>query len=146
MSENVTRSTFFISNSSPTKTAQTHLKESEPFYPYKALLIALSSVSHTADMSCTTTTLLLHYSLISLRKPLQLLDFLRQSVCFTVFSSSRESLSLFLMTLSLATRIHVFMPEITHIATGVLAFIPDSTEPFHWESSYLCLIASSRPG
>ena len=46
----------------------------------------------------------------------------------------------------LATRIHVFMPKSTHIATGVLAFIPDSTIPFHWESSYLCLIASPWPG
>ena len=46
----------------------------------------------------------------------------------------------------LATRIHVFMPESTHIATGVLAFIPDSTKPFHWETSYLYLIASPWPG
>ena len=36
-------------------TAQTHLKESEPFIPYKALLIVLSSVSHAAAMSCAAT-------------------------------------------------------------------------------------------
>ena len=36
-------------------TAQTRLQESEPFIPYKALLIALSSVNHTAAMSCTAT-------------------------------------------------------------------------------------------
>ena len=42
--------------------------------------------------------------------------------------------------------IRVFMPDSTHIATGVLAFIPDSTMPLHWETSYLCLIASSWPG
>ena len=34
------------------------------------------------------------------------------------------------------------MPEITHIAMEAHQFIPDSTMPFHWESSYLCLIAS----
>ena len=55
-------------------------------------------------------------------------------------------MSLCLMTLSFVTRIHVFMPNSTHIATGVLAFIPDSTTPFHRETSYLCLIASPWPG
>ena len=39
-----------------------NLKESEPFIPYKALLIVLSSVSHTAAMSCTAA-LGLHYAL-----------------------------------------------------------------------------------
>ena len=31
-------------------TAQTHLKESEPFIPYKALLIAISSVIYTLPL------------------------------------------------------------------------------------------------
>ena len=39
-----------------------NLKESEPFIPYKALLIVLSSVNHTAAMSCTVT-MGLHYAL-----------------------------------------------------------------------------------
>ena len=69
-------------------------------------------------------------------------DFLRKYVYLMSLSSSWEFLSLCPMTLSFATRIHVFMPDSTHIATGVLAFIPDSTMPFHWEPSYLCLIAS----
>ena len=30
-----------------------NLKDSEPFIPYKALLIVLNNVSHTAAMSCT---------------------------------------------------------------------------------------------
>ena len=33
-------------------TAQTHLKESEPFIPYKALLIAISSVIYTLPLCC----------------------------------------------------------------------------------------------
>lgn len=73
-------------------------------------------------------------------------DFLRKFVYFMSFPSSRESLSLCLMTLSFAMGNHVFMPESTHIATRVLEFIPDSTMPFHWETSYLCLIASPWPG
>lgn len=92
-------------------------------------------------MSCTATTLLLHHSLISLRKPLQLLDFLRQSVCFTVFSSSRESLSLFLMTPSsrhrnpcIYARNHsyrygspcVYSRQHSPFSLGDLVFMPDS--------------------
>lgn len=82
----------------------------------------------------------------SQRRDHSMCNSLRKSVHFMSFSSSRESMSLCPMTLSFATRIHVFMPESTHIATGVLAFIPDSTKPFHWETSYLYLIASPWPG
>ena len=44
------------------------LQESEPFIPYKALLIVLSSVSYIAAMSCNATmscaaALILHYAL-----------------------------------------------------------------------------------
>lgn len=46
-------------------TAQTHLKESEPFIPYKALLIVLSSVSHTAAMSLVPPQCLVPLHLIS---------------------------------------------------------------------------------
>lgn len=38
------------------------------------------------------------------------------------------------------------MPDLTHITMETLMFIPDSTVPFHWESAYLCLIASPWPG
>ena len=134
-----------------------NLKESEPFIPYKALLIVLSSVIHTADMSCTATTLLLHHSLISLRKPLQLLDFLRQSVCFTVFSSSRESLSLFLMTPSsrhrnpcIYARNHsyrygspcVYARQHHTFSLGVLVFVPDSIS---MTGLKVLMILSSKP-
>ena len=37
----------------PLKQPRLILQESEPFIPYKALLIVLSSMVHTAAMSCT---------------------------------------------------------------------------------------------
>ena len=37
---------------------------------------------------------------------------------------------------------YLFMAEITHITMEAQQFIPDSTKHFHWETSYLCLIAS----
>lgn len=38
-------------------TAQTHLKKSEPFIPYKALLIAISSVIYTLPLCLYTATM-----------------------------------------------------------------------------------------
>ena len=46
----------------PLKQPRLNLQESEPFIPYKALLIVLSSVSHTAAMSCSAAVGL-HYAL-----------------------------------------------------------------------------------
>lgn len=73
-------------------TAQTHLKESEPFIPYKALLIAISSVIYTL--------------------PLCLL-YRHNERCYGKFTL-RWPLSLVLMTLSLATVALSFIPGSTH--------------------------------
>lgn len=72
-------------------------------------------------------------------------NFQRKSVCFMLFSSLRESMSLFLMTLSFTMKAHLFMPESTHITMDTLMFIPDSTLSFHRKPIHLCLIASPRP-
>ena len=67
------------------KLPRLNLKESEPFIPYKALLIVLSSVSHTAAMSCTAT---MNVSATNLRQPLT--EPLLTLVCVSISSARRS--------------------------------------------------------
>lgn len=90
------------------------LQESEPFIPYKALLIVLSSVSHTAAMSCTVAVGLHH-----------------AQNCTIFGATVIGALCSCYGTILLCD--HIF------IVTEVPVFSPDGTIISPRESMYLCL-------